>query len=96
MSKKLRFLSVMAMSLSLAAGVYFGHGKSAHAENCNPRVPSTCVGGPTGGAPSCGEEGLPCCHAPVTGLYCTDNDTACADVNGKYECIPVIVFNAKK
>jgi hypothetical protein len=75
------------LSLSLAAGVYLGHPSSAHAENCNPKNPSVCVGGPTGPAPSCGEVGLPCCHEPVSGLYCTDNDAICADVNGKYECV---------
>lgn len=80
MSQKSRLLPALAFSFAAALGVYLGHVGKAHAEKCDPKNPGICVGGPTGGDPTCGVLGKPCCPDPegkANGAYCTDEDLRC-------------------
>ena len=78
MTRKSRLLPTLVFSIAAALGVYLAHAGTASAEKCNPKVPSTCVGGPTGPEPTCGVEGKPCCEEPLEGTwYCTDPDLRC-------------------
>ena len=56
----------------------------AHAEKCDPKNPSVCVGGPTG--QPCGKQGQICCGINGYDYDCVSDDDAC--VSSGYTCEP--------
>ena len=69
--EKKKLIPILAICFVGAFGVYLGNGSKAAAENCNPKVPSTCVGGPTGPSSGvCGHNGNHCCKDAFGHSFC--------------------------